>query len=413
MNKDDKSSQADRILATTDRGSREISREGSEGEDDLAQIQPAKLREISVAATDWTTETILRQLDRKNININPSFQRRDAWTLERKSTFIESLMMGLPIPQLVFAESKTKKGAYIVLDGKQRLLALRQFAAKEGDGYSPLKLRELTQRPELNGYTLAEMEADPSFADDVSRFENETIRTVVLKNWPDEITLFLIFLRLNTGSVALSPQELRQALHPGPFVSFVDEQSALLPGLRIILNSEKPDFRMRDAELLVRYYAFQYFFENYRGNMKAFLDETCQKLNTKWSQEESKLKSDLRSLNEAYEVTISIFGENAFCKWDGSAYERRPNRAVVDIMTYYFSDAKISKAAISKQSEIEEDFQILCGNTEFRRSLESTTKSLEATVQRFAEWGRALHQRLNLPVTIPSLQNKTIILVQL
>jgi hypothetical protein len=82
-------------------------------------------------------------------------------------------------------------------------------------------------------------------------------------------------------------------------------------------------------------------------------------------------------------------------------------------MTYYFSDAKISKAAISKQSEIEEDFQILCGNTEFRRSLESTTKSLEATVQRFAEWGRALHQRLNLPVTIPSLQNKTIILVQL
>ena len=396
------------LFRMAERDTREISREGAEGEDDLAQIQPVKLREILVAATDWTTETILRQLDRQNINIKPAFQRRDAWTIERKSTFIESLIMGLPIPQLVFAESKTKKGAYIVLDGKQRLLALRQFAAKEGDGYVPLKLKGLVHRSDLNGYTLADMQANSDLANEVTEFENETIRTVVVKNWPDEVTLYLIFLRLNTGSVALSPQELRQALHPGPFVTFVDEESANMPGLRIILNSEQPDFRMRDAELLVRYYAFQHFFEDYRGNIKGFLDDTCFRLNEQWAYKEAQIRAELSKLNRAYETTLTIFGANAFCKWDGSTYERRSNRAVVDIMTYYFSDPDISDAALATRELVEQDFKTLCEKAEFRRSLETTTKSLEATVQRFSSWGYALHERFHLPLVIPSLDHKTI-----
>ncbi len=413
MKPNDQMSLIEELTAKPDRDAREVSREGAEGEDDLAQLQPGKLRATLVAATDWTTETILRQLDRKNININPSFQRRDAWTQERKSTFIESLLMGLPIPQLVLAESKLQKGAYIVLDGKQRLLALRQFAAKPGDGYMPLKLKGLTQRPDLNGYTLSDMQTDPNLTAEVSAFENETIRTVVVKNWQDEATLYLIFLRLNTGSVALSPQELRQALHPGPFVTFVDEQSAQLQGFRFVLNSEKPDFRMRDAELLVRFYAFQYFFEDYRGDMKSFLDETCSRLNDEWNQKESKLKSDLDRLNAAFDSSISIFNENAFCKWDGSRYERRPNRAVVDIMIYYFADQAVAHAAVQNALAIEADFKALCTDADFRRSLETTTKSLEATAFRFAMWGKALRQRLGVSVLIPILNHKTITLTKI
>lgn len=104
----------------------------SEGEDDLAKPDLRKLNESVVAASDWTAETIVRQLDRGNINLNPSFQRRDAWTPARKSKFIESLILGLPIPQLVLAENKNQKGSYII-DGKQRLLSLRQFSAKADD----------------------------------------------------------------------------------------------------------------------------------------------------------------------------------------------------------------------------------------------------------------------------------------
>lgn len=85
-----------------------------------------------VTSTDWTTETILNQLARGNIQLNPRFQRREAWTQVRKSRFIESLFLGLPIPQLVLAEQRGRRGAYLVIDGKQRLLALRQFAAPMG-----------------------------------------------------------------------------------------------------------------------------------------------------------------------------------------------------------------------------------------------------------------------------------------
>src|SRR5690349_27694 len=67
-----------------------------------------------VTATDWTVQTVLTQLERGNIQLNPRFQRRDAWTGVRKSRFIESLFLGLPIPQLVLAEQPKRRGQFIV-----------------------------------------------------------------------------------------------------------------------------------------------------------------------------------------------------------------------------------------------------------------------------------------------------------
>src|SRR5689334_14819307 len=78
----------------------------AEGEEDLSSLTPRAISQSVVFSTDWTTETILRQLDKGNIEMDPAYQRRDAWRAVRKSKFIESLMLGLPIPQLVFAESK-------------------------------------------------------------------------------------------------------------------------------------------------------------------------------------------------------------------------------------------------------------------------------------------------------------------
>ena len=80
-----------------------------------------------VSGTDWTTETIVSQLKRNNIQLRPRFQRRDAWKRDRKSRFIESLIVGLPIPQIVLAESKQDRGKFMVLDGKQRLLSILQY----------------------------------------------------------------------------------------------------------------------------------------------------------------------------------------------------------------------------------------------------------------------------------------------
>src|SRR5579863_6855302 len=111
--------------------------EGTEGEEDLNTASLQKVTEAVVSSTDWTAETILRQLERGNIKLNPNFQRRDAWRPPGKSRFIESLILGLPIPQLVLAENKNKRGTFIVIDGKQRLLSLRQFSAESTDTAYP------------------------------------------------------------------------------------------------------------------------------------------------------------------------------------------------------------------------------------------------------------------------------------
>jgi hypothetical protein len=115
----------------------------NENEDDLIQSLE-KFDQAVIWGTDWTAETITNQLFRKNIDLFPKFQRRDAWSQIAKSKFIESLILGLPIPQIILAEKKDDKGKYIVIDGKQRLLTIRQFFSKgENDEFTPLKLKGL------------------------------------------------------------------------------------------------------------------------------------------------------------------------------------------------------------------------------------------------------------------------------
>jgi hypothetical protein len=393
----------------------EPNKEGIEGEDDLEHVSAEKLRQTVVASADWTAATIVSQLDQGNIDINPAFQRRDAWTAARKSKFIESLILGLPIPQLVLAENKTKKGSFIVIDGKQRLLSLRQFAAKPGDGYDQLVLSALEQRDDLDGKSLQDFKTDDKLSEDLASFENQTIRTVVIKNWPNETVLYLIFLRLNTSSVPLSPQELRQALHPGPFLNFVDDQSRKIQGFQKILKLTKPDFRMRDAELMVRYFGFVNFITSYNGNLKHFLDVTCKTLNGKWLTQKPMIEKQTQDLEGAFDTTFSIFTEkNAFRKWDAleGTYERRFNRAVFDVMTFYFCQPVVRKKLQGLEKQVEGDFKRICEtNQEFVRSIETTTKSMDATVARLNIWGKALNKRLKLQLPIPEIHNKQITLV--
>ncbi len=225
-----------------------------EDESDLEGLDSRETFEAVVGSSDWTTETVLNQIARSRLNLDPEFQRRDAWTRSRKSRYIESLITNVPVPQIVLAERKGERGNYIVLDGKQRLLALWQFAGmEEGDG-DGFRLIGLELRSDLNGMRLKDLPAA-----DRDALETQTIRTVVVRNWRTDDFLYLVFLRLNTGNVRLNPQELRQALHPGPFVRFVNDFTAKSEAFHRMLRRRTPDFRMRDVELLVRFFAFDRF----------------------------------------------------------------------------------------------------------------------------------------------------------
>lgn len=378
--------------------------------EDASALLAGKNYDAVVTSTDWTVETLITQLRKRNIKLDPSFQRRDAWTTKRKSEFIESLFLGLPVPQVVLAESKDRKGSYIVLDGKQRLLTLRQFSAHSQDPeFKQLKLTGLTLRADLNGLAMEDTIENPDFEDDVRFFENQTIRAVVLRNWPSEDYLFLVFLRLNSGSLPLSPQELRQVISPGRFTSFATDFTSKSAAVMGLFNSrQEPDFRMRDVELSIRYFGLVNYLEGYTGNLKLFLDETSKKLNDEWDTLELLVRSQGIELENAIQATWEIFSEDGFRKWNGNNFERRFNRAIFDVMIYYFRDANTRRKALSKPKEIVEAFKSLCEQSmQFRTSIETTTKSIGSLSARLQLWGQKISTVLEIDISLPTIDKDT------
>lgn len=384
--------------------------EALENEDDLDGLDQAELSSAIVNSTDWTIETILSQVHKGNILLDPEFQRRDAWAKKRKSEFIESLFLNFPVPQIVLAADKKSKGKYIVIDGKQRLLSLSQFAALDEGRFEELKLVGLKVRPELNGKSLQMLRNDSRFSDDVRAWENETIRTVVIKHWPSDNFLYHVFLRLNTNSVGLSPQELRQALHPGKFIEYAVRGSEKSLAIQEILSLKRPDFRMRDVEIFIRYFAFKNFIHQYNGSMKDFLDMTCQELNLAWGQRQSEIEKSAEKLEQAHIIVKSIFKDNFYRKWTGEKYERKFNRAIYDIMVFYFSNIEVAKNVVGKEGELEAAFKGLCaGDQMFLASIERTTKSIEATCYRLSKWAEALNGVLGMSLPILKVEKNRIV----
>ncbi|GLZ38370.1 DUF262 domain-containing protein [Actinokineospora sp. NBRC 105648] len=378
---------------------------GTESESDIAEIKDMDFRNVVLAPSDWTVQTIISQLGSKSFDLNPDFQRRNAWTDSRKSKFIESLILGLPIPQITFAEHEIDDDGftrYIVIDGKQRLLALESFYSE----HSPLQLNGLTVLPQLNGLTRADILSDAAISRYANRLTNRTIRTVVIKQWPSKEFLHLVFHRINHQTLPLSAQELRQALSPGPFTRFADDFAGRSRELHRILGvSQMPDFRMRDVELLVRFLAFRFNIEAYRGNLKKFLDETCDELNRNWRTTESAVLDESRKCNEAIRATEEIFGDHAFHRVaETGQWETRFNRTVFDIMLYYFSDPRIvDLALVDKDAVVSAFYELNTSDRIFSLALTTTTKTVGATSRRLSAWGDRLSEVLNVSLKVPRL----------
>ena len=368
--------------------------------------------QILINPSDWTIETILSLLRNGRININPEFQRRSAWNTERKSLFIESILLNYPLPQIILAEDvKNKK--FIVVDGKQRLLTLLQFAEKEDQNinnntkvYERFKLKGLERLSELNGKYYTDIQEDLTLQNYISSFNDFTIRTIVLKQW-DRDALYDMFLRINQNSVILMPQELRQALFPGPFSNFIDQASSQSNATRYIYGSTKPDPRMRDAELLLRFYAIRNFLTpNYNGNLKDLLDYTCEFFNNSWDENEKTIYQQLSRFEEGFNFISEVFlpSINPFGKYEGGIQITRFNRAVFDFMMYYFSDPNIINAIKSNldyKMLLRNAFKDVFTDTDFLFSVTSTTKSRTAFKIRFTKWAEILSTIANTEIKSP------------
>lgn len=341
-------------------------------------------KDAVVMNADWTIETINGQVSKGNIELDPAFQRRAAWDSIRKSRLIESIAVGMPIPNIVLAENKKARGKYIVIDGKQRLLSIRDFIA---DGF---ELSGLDIRPDLNGLTYSKLPDD-----DRQFFDNSTIRSTVIKNWSDEKFLYATFYRLNSGSLPLSPQELRRALVGGNLLEEIESYIKESNSFHLVI-SDKLDRRMRDSELVLRFISLDKSLLAYDGDLRNFLDQATRYFEEDWEGRKAEAKNHFQRLDLALTTTANIFHENAFKKWTETKYERVINRAVFDCIVRFFAEPGVAAVATERTEAVISAYKELCGQPLFKSAIERTTKSVDATFTRIDLWGAKLGQTLGM-----------------
>lgn len=374
-----------------------------------AKLSAEDVQDVLLYTLDWSVQSLLDRIGH-TFDINPAFQRRDAWGVDRKSQYVESLMLGLPVPQVVLAEDKNTK-RFIVLDGKQRLITMKQFADPD-EQFKSFKLRKLKFLEQLNGKRFDQIRAASETADWAESFLNQPVRTIVVRNWRRTDTLYEIFVRLNQGSLPLSPQELRQALFPGEFSTWINQRSAKSTAIQMARRLKREDFRMRDAELLLRGIAFKDAFELYDGDLREFLNQMCERGNSNWNEQQDKYLKIADDIETSIRRTAIIFSKkNIYLRYIGGEthdYVRRFNVAVFDLMCMVLSSPEVTDSIVeTNRDALREAFERLCvENPEFEDALKSTTKTPRATAYRVSAYAREFTEITGIPLSASTRAEK-------
>ena len=357
--------------------------------EDMAQAgTPPDFSLLKVYSRDWTVETIYSQIRQGNIDLNPKFQRRNAWNDDKKTRLIESLITGMPVPEIVFAEHPERKRSFIVIDGKQRLLTIAGFMNPEEFEYwrKPALIgKELTVNKDLGGLTFKQMKDDSAYEAERRAFENADVRcTVVVSNDQSWDVFYNIFYRLNTGSVPLSSQELRQVLNKGPFADYLMEITSELQPIHRVLKRNEPDPRLRDVEMILRFIVFVMFSEDYDGNLQGFLDDKMGYITKHWEEYSKTVKQVYSDLNRAIEKLERILGgENIGRISPSGKLGGKFNKALFEVEAYYFMylDDEIIK---SKREQFTTEFEKFYEkNPAFRDSIRTSTNNPEQYATRY------------------------------
>lgn len=245
-------------------------------DDELQELaEPdAEVAPVSYSGTDFDAEGLVRRLQRKDIVVPnfghdddtmelAGFQRGFVWRKSQMDRFIESLLLGFPIPGIMLVEQADKR--YLVLDGQQRLKTLEAFY----EGVHRGKVFELEYvADDFRGLTYKSLSPAQK-----RTIDNTFIQATIVKNSGTRESLdsiYQVFERLNSGGTQLTAHEIRIALYPGPFVRFLAELNTL-SGWREIYGPTS--LRLRDQELVLRILALFDRAEYYERPLKKFLND--------------------------------------------------------------------------------------------------------------------------------------------
>ena len=228
-------------------------------------------RTVDFDTFDIHMQQLLSMVKDHQIRVSPAYQRKFRWSDQRCSQFVESLMLGIPVPSLFMATNSDN--TWEVVDGVQRLSTIVKFAGgqalREEHGLNgQLVLTELQKLTEFNGLTFDALPQNIQL-----HFSTRPAKIITLNDKSDTIVRYDLFERLNTGGVVLSAQEIRDCVFRGNFANQL-EAWAKEPSFQSAVRLTPQQQRDATAEeCVLRFFAFFYRYKKFDHNVTVFLND--------------------------------------------------------------------------------------------------------------------------------------------
>jgi hypothetical protein len=355
-------------------GETPIDEEPVEDLDEAAEIIPYTYSITSYGA-DYPVDSLVKRIEAKDIIVPQfswerpedteivGFQRQYVWPRTKADRFLESLLLGLPVPGIFLV--KEPSGLLLVLDGHQRLFTLHAYyqGVINGQEYA---LASVQNR--FIGKRYKDLDTE-----DRRRLDDSIIHaTVIRQDEPseDQSSIYVIFERLNTGGVNLQPQEIRVALYHGEFVQVLQDLNGKRAWRTLYGTKSR---RLKDMEMILRFFAFLYHRDHYRSPMKDFL-------NRYMATNRHLKKQSETELSQIFERTTSTILEGIGAK----AFRRRRavNAAVIDSLMVGVAKRLRAKGDIRDSESLNRQFDSLMQNTEYTGAVETGTSQETNVVKR-------------------------------
>ncbi|WP_428069838.1 DUF262 domain-containing protein [Chryseobacterium gambrini] len=366
------------------------------GNENIAIDNPFNPDEINIKIVPYTIGQIVDRLNYNEIAI-PKYQRiPNLWNPKKKSRFIESIILNLPIPLFYF--DNQEDGIWRVIDGLQRISTIEHFISDKSsiaNNEEALKLTDLEFLKEYEGKAWKDLPRD------IQRKINAFQITINLidKGTPEEVK-FNIFSRINQGGEPLKPQEIRTALFQGyktDLLEFlVDKNNNVGKSFHKAVGGSVKSNRQDDLDFANRFVAFYILgYESYKPDMDTFLTNGLKDL-TRDIKILEKLKSDFK---KAMDLSITVFGKYAFRKKSSmSETIRKPiSKPLFEIISLHFS--KLDENQVAKieknKKEFFKDLIILINDNndkKFFNSISTGTAGKESVKIRHEEFLKTINK---------------------
>lgn len=278
--------------------------EDTETKDDEAFVT----YDIAAYPADYTL-SVIEEMWKNGDIIVPPFQRKFVWTIRQSSLLIESLLMGLPVPQAFFFVDPENRN--LVIDGLQRIMSIIYFFKGYfgEESYGKRAVFRLTGLSEKSPY--AQKSFEDLDATDQRKLKGRVLRVINVKQIGpanDDTSAYHIFERLNTGGTPLTPQEIRHCVFNGPLVTALgklnEDQS-----WREIIGKTALDKHQKDIEMVLRVLAVSTRISEYEKPMKEFLNKTMSHYK---NADAAEIRSFIESFPQVCKTVVEALGAKPF-----------------------------------------------------------------------------------------------------